>query len=1493
MKYAYIPATTFQKQIYLSDLTSTNGTFELIWCWKLKSPVSSEILSPCLQQLIDKYEILRTSIVNYHDTIVQKIAQSASQDQILLKEHSSKIPEASFLKDLAEPSEGITFIIFQHTSQLVHSIYGVASHSIIDATSIDLLRSEICYCITNGTLPPHIYEFQFADLTDSLDSLEQTWPDICLQEDISEDDDAILSVNLDSRQDDSSTWLSPPFDCNTFLPPLPTDVQSTLLGRLFQHLISKLGFFLNKPILHIGLALDARNFLNLTSLVGPAVLLKKGAFSIRELHHSKSLNLLSDFFYSSTLGSNISNLIAPTDSVQILFNLIIDSSSSDDSALLNSVDFDNNRGANVPLTLDCRVNASKDQVQIFLRSNSSTFNSLKLSQLGNYLISQQEHQRSKFISPYKGNDLMIMINSALERGGSDHCLHWIHDAVDLHFTYDQLRHRVEIYHQYLLKYKISSCRVLTRCLDPFEYIASILALVLTQNIFVPLDERRNNDSERVEFIESICDYELKFDSQSRQPILLSFPVRTNSPTDEITTDDVCLMFTSGSTGIPKGVRITSRGILRLLQLGVERSWTQSNFLMHSDIGFDASLFEIWIPILSGGKITCVDHLLLMRKGVVVDVDCAWLSVSMLTQLLRCTNNILKAKVICTGGEHVPYSLVSTIDSCGFFESGNKLFNGYGPTESTTFIFLDEINPSTYAQREGTMSRLLPGSEVALQSFLTVETPVGGIGELIVSGDGVANGYLNSKPDSPFFYNSYNELSYRTGDFFERISDASYQFIGRADDLIKISGYRVSIEQIRSILSSYLKSSDVFVLKIANDNSLACAAFVQSSQLVTHDYISNIVQLMRSSVPHYLIPKQVILIDDIPITPNGKVDKAALRRLYISSSSNTATLISAEELLSTVSSLPDDVHRDITHLTQDSLALVNLHSRLCDIGFTGDLYSLSNCCNTSDLARFFIKDKTTLATSPPALLSDSIDLDYIFTGFEVDINSFDRVSLLCFLTTLFEAFSFDIPEPFYLIESNLRPKKYLDVLHESSFLKLFPICCTFSIDRSVAIYFYSTSSYFSVFSFEEIVRTACDYLLFKGTALSRLSRLKSFIHSMSDSPLLRDSNISLDFLLASITNASFIFDFSCFKHTLVLLPSSSSDYINASLFEICNGQLIPFNCNPGSSDVIYYIKSINNTESSLSTQISCSIIEGSLSNTEIAWSFDDVTLIYNSHFSPDSQSLSFKSPPSSWRSKPSKSNAIPVVIISPVADDLLPILPLAKAFDAKGYAVNAITYGLLNRPSFDTLEQQSDRISDFIETEKPCVFVGYSYSGLIVNHLSTIYKSSEYRFVVVDTPNPLLLQHELDQLPSDNKLFWLSQVCRRLLKSIDCDEYKIEEIIDFIDQSSAPFVFIVKEVRYRLITLGAISYSTAVDDLLCWIDASQAQFKLFRRYQLKSSECKTTFVCASTSKHGTSAKQSWDSYCSDLRVINVHADHYSILKSTKIDKYIDDLVQSLV
>lgn len=1491
MKYAYLPASTFQKEIFLSDVTSLNGKFELVWSWRFRRHVPVHIITTCLLQLIEKYEILRTSIIIQGDSIVQKIAQEPSQSQVIFISASSVTRNANFFKSLADTSFGISFIIAHDDMHPVDSIFAVASHTIIDALSINLLSSEICFFLENNQLPQDIYEFQFADLTEQLDAIEQKNISNSQQDDIFSYDSPVLSIGLDSQCEYSSTWFSERLALNTVLSLTSSNDHLTLVGRLFQQLISKLGIFLNQPILHVGLALDSRNFLNLPKFVGPLVLLKKGAFNIRNLNIPSTSPYLSDFIFASSLESDALSLVTPTTNVDVLFNLIVESDASASTSFITVDDYNDERGANVPLTLDCRVNQANDQLKFFLRSNSSSLQAEQLALLGHYLTSQQELKAPPVTSPRIKSDLIGLIKTILITKGPYHCLHWISDEKDVLHTYSDLRCRVETYSQSLLDLKISSCRVLIKCSNPFEYIASMLALVLTNNVIVPLDERRSNDINRVHLMESICHYELSYDLHTGNPVISSFISNIGTIDFENESNDICIMFTSGSTGSPKGVRITSEGIYRLHRLGDERSWNQLNFLMHSDVGFDASLFELWIPLLSGGKITCIDHFVLMQRGIIVDVDCAWLSVSMFTQLLRCTRNILKAKVICTGGEHVPYSLVSTIESCGFFECGNQLFNGYGPTESTTFIFLDKIDPSTYANQEGIMSSLLPGTQVLLQSFLGQETPLGGIGELIVSGDGVANGYFGTRSESGFFSDQFQSLSYRTGDFFQRISNSSYRFIGRADDLLKISGYRVSLEQIRLILSSYLPRTDVFVLKIDADNSSICVAFVQSNRVVNQLYLRNVLDSMRRSVPHYLIPKDIILVEDIPCTPNGKVDKNFLRSIYYNSERVGLPPITADELVSSAPLFHGDFIRDISHLTHDSLALVGLYSRLCDLGFEADIQVLSRCRDTSDLSKLFINIQSEFPELSQLSSHSLLNQCSISSSFQIECNLFDQVALLCYLTTLFEVFNYDMDEPFHLIDRVIPPVNPLDAICSLDHNAAFPIYCTYSGDDVVTINLYSNSSYFSIFAFHEVAQSCSDYLTFKGTPFSRLSKLKSFISSLSNPFLLRHSSISISFLLASIHSALNIFDFSHNEKVLVLLPCPSSTYINASLFEITNGRFLPFNSTPGASDTIFFITTINNTNLSLPSKLSSRVIFGSLSSTQLSWFLDDVSLVYQSPSHEDSHILSFRSPPSSWFSKGVDNDHPLIVIISPIADDLSPVLPLAKAFVRKGYSVQALTYGLLNRPSIDTLEQQAQRILDSIDSTIPCIFIGYSYSGLIANLLGSYYSSSDDQVVIIDTPNPQLLQHELEKLSFNSSIYWLSQVCRRLLKSVDCDEFSINKIISFIESSSLSFPELVISIRYQLIAVGAISYSTAVDDLLCWIDSSIAQFQIFRDCHLRPLDCRTSYVCANTSNYMTSALDSWHTYCNDLRVINVHADHYSILKSVIIDEYINDLLDS--
>ena len=131
--------------------------------------------------------------------------------------------------------------------------------------------------------------------------------------------------------------------------------------------------------------------------------------------------------------------------------------------------------------------------------------------------------------------------------------------------------------------------------------------------------------------------------------------------------------------------------------------------------------------------------------------------------------------------------------------------------------------------------------------------------------------------------------------------------------------------------------------------------------------------------------------------------------------------------------------------------------------------------------------------------------------------------------------------------------------------------------------------------------------------------------------------------------------------------------------------------------------------------------------------------------------------------------------------------------------------------------------------------------------------------------------------------------RLACKSIDCDDSTLGEIISFINDSSLSLVDQVNQTRYRLIATGAISYSTAVDDILCWVKAAKAQYHLFRDYQLRYSRAQITYICALYSNHNISALDSWGSCCDKLNVINVHADHYSILRSSMIEEYIDDLI----
>ncbi len=1500
MKFAYLDATRLQKQIYYADINNPRGSFELIWNWLPNNSNTVDECSKLLSTIIEKYEILRTTLVEENGVIKQKIAESVSGAQISGINQSSEYFSPSLLKSISAKSHGCCFILQHDNSNLVHSIYGVANHSIIDAASIEYLRVELCQLSLNVCVDDIADELQFADIVHSLDSLEHDWTNLDDSEYNDEHANSIHSICLDANRDKSVVWYSSDNPFSLISSSADYSLHLTTLAQFFSHLISKIGLFLNKPFLKVGVALDARNFIDIGRMIGPALLVRKGCVDIRKLSSLSKSNELNNFLYESKITTDSSSLFSQTTNYEVLFNLIIHQPSD-----LNYLDvfatseYCNDSGANVPITIDCSFDVSLSRFNLFLRSNSESIDLERLTNIGNFLLDSSTLSSLPPNSYLVASELDRLILSSLESFKHNKCISWTSPDGPIEYLFEDIHKRVIFYQLFLIESKVSHSYVLVRCVDPFEYLASILALVLTGNIYIPLDERRNNETVRVNLINSIAHYELRPPGSSdSSPDLIDF----NNPLvirRDVNDDDVCIMFTSGSTGTPKGVRITRRGLLRLYELGRQKNWSQSSFLMHSDIGFDASLFEIWIPLLTGGHIKCVNHLKLMSDGICVDVDCCWLSVSMLTQILKKTNNILRAKSICTGGENVPYSLVRSVEKSGFFVRGNRLFNGYGPTESTTFIFLDEIDPSSYQHSEGVLSGLLPFTQVSLRNFHNDECYVGSVGELYVGGDGVANGYLTSSSNSDFFRDKSGNFFYKTGDFFHRVSDSCFKFIGRADDQLKISGYRVSLEQIRNSLLSFLGTCNVIVVKNDTDGKISSTAFIEISTSITQSYINSRIELMRKCVPHYLIPKVIIPLKELPLSINGKVDREQLGIIYsnfiISNDHSSDTYQTVEEIISCINgSIELESDFAISHLSQDSLSLVTFHARLIEAGFDINIHDLSNCFAISDLL-VLLNIRNSMITSLSYSDNSSASLPLVLhTSLEVDHECFDLVNLSCFFSSLFNIFDHKSSQSFSIFKSSLSAEDYLPILIRKGYLLTFPICCTYSLSGTVTINLFCLPHVFSIFALDALIHFARDFLVYKGTPFARISRFRTFINSELTDHLVNDLPLDINTLFNSIRNTIAILRTTQNQRILALLPVSSPPSVCDYLFDVSNG-ITRFEGKIKSSDSLFLIENINSRTKALNLHLGCKLIKGVLQNDQLIWQHDEVSLSY-SLASPNvltESRLSFKSPPLIWKSNADDSSASTIVIISPVADDLLPILPLSKLLASKGLSVIAITYGLLSTPSDDSVTSQAERIIDLIDIRNVSSFIGYSYSGILVNFLLSQFCGSHHKGVIIDTPNPALLHKEFSSVSPNDSEYWFIQVCMRLLKSVDISDSLILEVISKIEESRLPIFDLIGEIRYKLIELEAIPYSTAIDDLLCLIEAAQAQFRLFRDYSICKNSNLIVFLKASLDLNHPFSELSWDEYCPNLRVVNVHANHYSIVKTSTINQYIDCLLGEIL
>ncbi|CAE7222590.1 Non-ribosomal peptide synthetase [Pyrenophora teres f. teres] len=327
-----------------------------------------------------------------------------------------------------------------------------------------------------------------------------------------------------------------------------------------------------------------------------------------------------------------------------------------------------------------------------------------------------------------------------------------------------------------------------------------------------------------------------------------------------------VMFTSGSTGMPKGVMAEHRGIVRLVRdNNLVQHLPDSPVMAHmANLAFDASTWEIYSTLLRGGTLVCIG------AAMVLDAE------AVLQMFPVHPADLVAAKQYLTG----------------------KFVNGYGPTENTTFSATFLISPEGQYANGIPIGRALSNSGAFVMDAKLQLVPLGVVGELVVTGDGLARGYTDPARNIDRFVSveigGKTVRAYRTGDYVRhRPTDGQLEFFGRMDGQVKIRGNRVELGEVEHALRSDKAVREAVAVLQQHDGSEArLAGFVTvhedaeiadeqdvESRKSRHLYSikQRLTELLEAQLPAYMVPQTITILDAMPVNQNGKADRKALEQ----------------------------------------------------------------------------------------------------------------------------------------------------------------------------------------------------------------------------------------------------------------------------------------------------------------------------------------------------------------------------------------------------------------------------------------------------------------------------------------------------------------------------------------------------------------------------------------------------------------------------------------
>jgi amino acid adenylation domain-containing protein/non-ribosomal peptide synthase protein (TIGR01720 family) len=514
---------------------------------------------------------------------------------------------------------------------------------------------------------------------------------------------------------------------------------------------------------------------------------------------------------------------------------------------------------------EAQVEKNSDAVAVIFEEQQLSYGELnkKSNQLAHYLVEEREVKPDTLVGicVERSLDMVVGILAILKAGGA---------YVSLDPEYPEAR----------LQYMLDDAKLNT---------------VLTQSYL--------RDTTPVSDEQAVC-----LDSEDLRQYLQNRPTRNlNTQVLGLSTGQLAyVIYTSGSTGNPKGVMVEQRNLVNFISTMQEKPGISSDdcLLAVTSICFDIHGLEIFLPLISGAKLVVASTvaasnpeclLELMTNNHVTFMQATPVTWKMLVDLDWPSKFDLK--VLC-GGEALSHSLA--MDLLNKF--GVEIWNMYGPTETTIWsaikqLHLDDVNIL--------MGKPVANTKIYISSDCLNLSPVGVEGELYISGEGLARGYLNQEDLSAEkfipnpFYSTINDLNheriYKTGDLARWLPDGNLEFLGRIDHQVKIRGFRIELGEIENTLidSTEVKDAVVLARKTDNDDKQLVAyitienvARVDESETKRSQFILRLREYLSQSLPDYMLPSFFVLLESFPLTQNGKIDRKAFPEPQLSLSTET-------------------------------------------------------------------------------------------------------------------------------------------------------------------------------------------------------------------------------------------------------------------------------------------------------------------------------------------------------------------------------------------------------------------------------------------------------------------------------------------------------------------------------------------------------------------------------------------------------------------------------